>query len=720
MKTTEKETAASPSLGTMSPGNGRLIDEGLIHFEASMAGLAERYARGETSHTIHVWWARRPHTAMRALVFASLSKSVDENSFDLLSRLCADTGSEERVLEKAREQLRREYRGAPTVLDMFGGGGTIGLEALRLGAKAVSIDANELAVFLQKSNLVYSQSLDTGDRIALLEDSGTRVLRQLERDTAEIFPLRSSAAFDETESVSGYLWSYSFKCSCGFRYLLSKRPWLSKKRNRNLALVIRSDAAQQTVCIEQVPEDHEQPLVWNGKARITICPKCSRENEIGVQLCQDELLVEITSKRGDGKEFALARKDACPPSAVLEALEAKTLRSLKMPLPTSVLPAWSGIVNPALYGINTHAEFLNRRQRVVLLLLIKALRDEYQRLLKARGDVAARFTIGSLSSLVDQLIDWNCRLSMWIPQNEQTGRAFCGPGIAMLWDYVETDPVGSGPGNLWSKLKRTIAGVASIGKLPESADIRHAVAQKLPFEAESFDAIVTDPPYYDNLYYSVLADFFYAWKRMLFRDIVPELFKPVSCSSADELVASAHRSGGADQAHQDYCGQLALAVSEASRVLKTSGVFTFVYSHSSVRGWEAMVRAFRSSFLIISSVQPLSIERRQRPRAMTSEAVNTCIAFVARKSKRQKRGMRPKELLDGLRGVLKGTFADGLLEAGWNPADVALAVYAHGVAMLANVGNLVGDSTDSDVLVLMESVVQERFADFRIQKRGAI
>ena len=91
--------------------------------------------------------------------------------------------------------------------------------------------------------------------------------------------------------------------------------------------------------------------------------------------------------------------------------------------PKVELPVWSGIVNPALYGIKTHADFLNRRQRMLLVYLIKELIEEYNRL-SANDEIMAKFVIGVLASLIDQVVDWNCRMSMWIGGNEQVGRAF--------------------------------------------------------------------------------------------------------------------------------------------------------------------------------------------------------------------------------------------------------------------------------------------------------
>jgi putative DNA methylase len=289
----------------------------------------------------------------------------------------------------------------------------------------------------------------------------------------------------------------------------------------------------------------------------------------------------------------------------------------------------------------------------------------------------------------------------------------------MLWDYTETDPLLSGPANLWAKLDRIVAGAGSIGRFQQKCEVRQAYAQSLPFADNYFDAIVTDPPYYDNIYYNVLADFFYSWKRLLLRFVEPELFASSTTDSSRELVASKFRSASQEQAHEDYCAELSLALNEAERVLKPSGVFSFVYSHSSLRGWEAIVRAFRQTRFRVTSVQPLSIERKQRPRAMTSEAVNTCITFVSHKSNGPKTNVSIEAIESKMREVAE-TLYEQLLGVNWSLEDTALAMFANGVAMLANVQKVRGVADNFAALRAIEKVVREYAPSFSIKDRKSL
>ena len=717
----EHAPAASPELAALPPlAAPRLIDDGLLHFEASAAGLIERYCSGQTSHTVHVWWARRPHSAMRALVFASLCKTRDPASLALLAKLCAVTQPEPHILATVQKLLESQYGGSPKVLDMFGGGGTIPWECLALGASAHSLDSNELSVFLQRCNLVYSQEAMPDDVSSFLHAAGTRVLKQLHKSTAPLFPSRHPdlSGVTSDSNITTYLWTYSTSCKkCHFRFYLTRRPWLSKKRGRNLGLRFLEDGNRQRLTIAQLDSSQRPPSAWVGRRRSVICPQCGHTWEkVSVADCRDELVADVWRTR-QGKEFTAPTAASAPSPASIRTLEVEVLHALGIALPDSHLPKWSGIVNPALYGIETHADFLNPRQRLVLLLLLKALRDEYHSLLSQHPTHVAKYVIGQLSSLVDQLVDWNCRLSMWIPQNEQVGRAFCGPGVPMLWDYAETDPVMRGPSNLWKKLDRIAAGVQFVRQHNRPADVRHGHAQDLPFPDDSFDAVVTDPPYYDNIYYTVLADFFYAWKRILLAEIEPALFARPHTDASAELVASTFRNGSTEAAHSMYCDHLIRAVREAARVTTPSGVLSFIYGHSSFNGWEALVRAFRASPFVVTSVQPLSIERKHRPRAIGSVAVNTCIVFVARKSDTPKSLHAPDALATQVAAIRDGPFANHLAQAGWQDADIAMAVFAHGVGLLANSAACQDDIAAMAQLV---GVVQQRFPAFKIARRASL
>lgn len=706
------EDRQSPEISARGIGQRRLIDEGMMHYEASLAGLSERYSRGKTSHTIHVWWARRPHSAMRGLAFASLCKDTSSAAVRTMAALGAQPVPTKEIVARAANMLTAQYSSAPKVLDMFGGGGTIPFEACRLGAETHACDVNELSCFVQKCMLEYSRTFDAGELPANIKDSGERILNQVKTESRALYPMRGSNIF-------GYFWTYSIECQqCGFRFFLSKRRWLSKKKGRNLALVFDNKKEDQSVSIEDLGDKSGRLSTAMGRSKAT-CPECGSLHEnLSIIHCRDELVGLVGLNRSTGKHFLLPLDEALPEDGLLSQIETSVLEELGIDLPKSELPEWSGVVNPALYGMKTHSDFVNPRQRVVLLLLIKALREEYARLNQQKGETRAKCVIGFLAGLIDQVVDWNCRLSMWISQNEQVGRAFSGPGVPMLWDYVETDQLLSGPANLWSKLDRIVKATRSFPQFRAKARVVRAPAQNLPYGDETFDAIVTDPPYYDNIYYSILSDFFYAWKRPVLEILEPDSGWAKTTDFSNELVASSNRSGSAKKAHEDYCHELSKALLEAERVLKPDGVFSFIYSHNSLLGWEAIIRAYRATDFKITSAQPLSIERRQRPRSMTSEAKNTCIAFVARRCGQERNAISLPQLRADLKERFEG-FGQQLVSLGWKEDDAGLAVFANCVGEIANASCVEG-LKGVDALKAIADLVQENLPDFRLTDRGSL
>lgn len=693
----------------------RLVDTGMLHYEASVAGFNERYRRGETSHTIHVWWARRPHSAMRSLVFASVCKDTTSEAVQTMADLAML--NDVQTLEKAQHHICNGYEEKPKVLDMFGGGGTIPFESKRLGLDTYSIDSNQLSVFIQKCNMLYAEQIDMKNAEKCVKETGIRILNNVKQKTEWLYPLRKLSQ----EKVFGYLWSYSTVCSeCGYRFYLIKRPWLSKKKGKRLSFIGEHTDSSEIIKIKELSQSESYETAWGKGMGIVHCPKCSNRNEkIDITECEDVLLATISTRDSSGKEFSTLIEGSLPNIKDIDKAEKQLLMESGIELPISELPLWSGIVNPAIYGIKTHSDFLNRRQRLLLLYLINELITEYNRL-KLDDEIMAKFVIGVLSSLIDQVVDWNCRLSMWIPQNEQVGRGFCGPGIAMLWDYAETDQLLRGPANLWDKLNRILKGIKSFEHSKGNISVEHAHAQRLPYADNFFDAIITDPPYYDNIYYSILADFFYAWKKPLLEKVEPDLFKADITDYKYELVASARRAGDTQAAHESYCVELKKAFNEAARVIKDNGVFSFIYSHSSVNGWDAIIQSYRHSPFFITSVQPLSIERKGRPRAFMSEAVNTCVTFVARKSSQKRIEISLDELLQKTLDIVENFGKPLIVKSGWCEADAALATLAYTIGIIANASKVNDALDDKQAIITISKVIKQHFPSFTIKTRDSL
>jgi len=669
----------------------------------SAQGLGERYQRGATAHAIHVWWARRPFSSMRQLVQTAIAG--------------ADDG--------------RDRDAPPRVLDPFAGGATIPLAAAQLGCEAHSSDLNELSVFVQRALLGVARAW-RGDAAAwqdALRAYGTRVLDALAAATAPLFPQRGAGA--DGLRPTQYLWTYRTTCAaCGYQPLLTRRQTLARRRGRPTLRLALEDAGASARFATTTDADAGDALsVWGAGRRKARCPKCSAALSTAVDGAQEVLAAVVLAAANNGKRYHVpAEAEAAlwaPPTALARPDDAR--------VPRSEFPQLSGVVNPPLHGIRSHADLFNGRQARVCLALADALGASHCEACGALGRERADALFRVLAALIDQLVDWNSRLTMWIPQNEQVGRAFCGPGIAMLWDYVETDPVAGGPAGLHGKLDRIIRASTELAELPGGragavgAGARRADATALPWPDEFFDAVVTDPPYYDNILYTPLADAFYAWKRPFLRTIDPDLFAADSTTGSGELVCSRLQQGAGAHAH--YVARLGTALAEMERVLRPGGSVALVFSHSSLAPWEALRDAFRATGLRVEAVHPLNVERPQRPRAMNAAAVNTCMVFVARKGD----GARPLAAVDAARSELLALAEDrggaALRARGWHDADIGLTLFARGIGHLCNLrppatvvptDNADPGDPERELLREFAAAISERYPGFRLRERRSL
>lgn len=696
----------SDEFGRTQAGRRHLIQEQLAFELLSHSGVEERYQRGKTPHTIFTWWARRPFAAMRGVLAATLAESPRH-----ATALVAFRKNSERSLELGEPDT------SARVLDMFAGGGTIPLEAASMGADAYALDNNELAHFIQLALLKFSQ-MDS--RLPdLVTQHGRDLLEALTKETAKFFPLR-----ERKVAPVAYFWSRSVRCpECNSELSLQKRPWLSKKKGKWVHIERRPDASTQTFTISLVRgvEETRSESAWSGA--VIQCPFCSHvieRSEIDVVLgdCGFDELTSICLSNGRGKDYVLAGLEAVPSTRWLEEQIAADLDQLKHSMPQLELPCWSGIVNPSLYGIHSAPDLFALRQLAVLIRLCRLLREKYEQLVRLLGDEHALAVTVFLSGLIDQLVDWNSRLCMWIPQNEQVGRALSGPGIPMMWDFVETDPLQKGPANLWDKLDRIVAGLRSIPEMRREPNVIHGDARRLPFEANFFDAVVTDPPYFDNVFYSVLADCIYVWKRLIFRDLLPNVFASEKTDEESELSASKHRHGSSNAAEEFYASGMTAAFKEARRVLREDGVLVLIFAHSSIGGWTSIVDAFRSSEFPLQAAWPLQMERKHRPRGMRSEAVNVSFALVASKG----------ELVEDVEWrVLSESVEEGLAERrakceqlGLSGGDLGHAIFGSLVQRFALSKSIKdGDRTVStrEALTWLASRVEQEIPNFKIARR---
>jgi putative DNA methylase len=169
-------------------------------------------------------------------------------------------------------------------------------------------------------------------------------------------------------------------------------------------------------------------------------------------------------------------------------------------------------------------------------------------------------------------------------------------------------------------------------------NVLQASATQLPYPDNYFDAVFTDPPYYDNINYAELSDFFYVWLKRILGDLYPELFSTPLVPKTKEIVANPLRQGNKDKAKNFFESNLKKSFQEIYRVLKPDGIVIIVYTHKSTSGWETVLNALLDSNLVVTATWPIDTEMKARLNAKENASLASSIYIVCRKIKKQETG----------------------------------------------------------------------------------
>src|SRR5208282_730191 len=253
--------------------------------------------------------------------------------------------------------------------------------------------------------------------------------------------------------------------------------------------------------------------------------------------------------------------------------------------------------------------------------------------LTATSPEHAKATVTLLAAMVDKLADFDSTQCMW---NYTGGRgvknSFPRQGVPMAWDFAETNPFNPAGASWISILEDTPAAVEMLTSVDLFGAVTRGSAASIAQPDGYFDAVITDPPYYDNVSYANLSDFFFVWLKRTVGHLYPEHFTGNGTPKKSEAVSDASRhEGDQTRAKTAYEDMMSRALGEAVRVLKPGGIFTIVYAHKTTLGWSTLVDALRRSGCEVVEAWPLDTERGARMIAVGSAALASSIFLVARK-----------------------------------------------------------------------------------------
>lgn len=729
----------------------RLIEVDLPIKRISAHARREKSIRHGHISTLHIWWARRPLAACRAVLCAALwpdpadalcpQKFRDDacrliNAFaanaasnKALAQSCShDTWKKWQALSKvdggldsrkdphwnvlrfalldfiadfanwdnstvkeyletsraltqsAHEALGGISGSRPLVMDPFAGGGSIPLEALRVGADAFASDLNPVSVLINKVVLDYIPKY--GQRLAdETRKWGEWIRREAEEELAQFYPRDSDGS-----TPIAYLWARTIQCEgpgCGAKVPLIRSLWLAKKSNRCVALQLVPNPTAKRVDFQIIVKQHEGWVDHANAAAIIKTPQFEgtvRRGSVTCPCCGYTTPVarvreQFKTRRGgsdDPQPMCVLTLSADGEKRVFRAptcADAETLARAKAEIerrerehkgPLSLVPDEVISLNEIrrisvpIYGMMRWGDLFSPRQKLAFVTLTRLLSQVGEKVSSNCPDLEfAKAVQAGLGCVLSKVLDRNTALGRWEPNVQCSQQVFGRQAIAMVWDFGEpailADCAGSWPSllDVWLHGLANIIGAFTSISERSSVHIEAASAAAHPLPDDSADALVTDPPYYDAVPYSHLSDFFYVWQRRHLLRLFPGFFTaPLVAKDQEIVVDRPHELSTSTHDIAFYERELTRAFSEGRRIVRPGGIGTIVFASKTTASWEAILKAIVDAGWIITGSWPIDTEMETRMNAMGTATLASSVHIVVRPRENSDGSVRTDEIGD--------------------------------------------------------------------------
>ena len=628
---------------------------------------------------VHYWPARRPTTASRAAIYAALtpaptSDDEREEAAAFVARLAAYEPSDAVIVE-ASEQIRAMHDGQPPkVLDLFAGGGAIPLEAARLGCESHALDYSPVAHLIELCTLVYPQTF--GGKLADdFEHWSSVVLDRMREDVGDLYPAIPMVAESDDAVASqmalfgdytsdlissvreatlvACIWARTVPCrrpGCTAPVPLVRQAWLRKKGGAVAAVPRIEDGNRLCWDIVSGKSTDEVSLhtgqTGAGQATCVACdtPAPTKHvKEMATTGRMGESLAAVVGafppKRSESKKrpkLFLAPSSTPPPDEdVCISRLARVIQEASIaPLDEEMNTTDTTTVAGRGYGIALWRDLFTPRQLLVLFTLVKHIRQARAEMLdEGMAEDRARALTTYFAMAFGRFVMAFNKFTRWAPRLQITmGALGDRQALKMVYDYSEINFLAETQGCLPFALDREAFCIRKLAKVQNPSIVTRGNAEKLYYDDETFDAVVTDPPYYSSIYYADLSAFFYVWLKRLVGDLYPEHFTLPAPPKRREAVAQPSQHGGdAKKATAHYQDMMQRSFAEARRVLKPGAPLVCVYAHRTTEGWATLISALVDAGLTVTEAWPLQTESRGRVNARGAAVLSDSIFFVARR-----------------------------------------------------------------------------------------
>ena len=712
----------------------RLIEDALPIAAINAVAQREKIGHAATHpRKLHLWWARRPLAAARAAVYAALvpaegrGRSPQEEAafFDTLCRW----GAPESAIRRARNEVIQANGGiAPKVVDMFAGGGAIPLEAARLGCDVTAIELNPVAHLIERMMLEFPQRYP--GLAADVRQWGTVWADRAWQQLADLYPPVDPGNGQQTLGGDGddgrrplvYLWTRAVRCPNPalpeHRVDLVRQTWLARKRGRIVALRPVVNRASLAVTYEVVEASSTDALGFDptdgskrGQATCRVCGATVPGDYIKAEgraghISIVPLAAAVLKSSGRGRQYLPVGTYPLPNDETC----IKRLSELPVDAPNESLPpALTGGMCTA-YGLTQFRDLFTPRQLVTLCTFTAGIRVVYEQIVAKGVDPDRAKAIASCLALaLDRALIRNNSLCGWDVGNESTMQSYARQALPMVWDFAEMNPFGGAAGDIFEYVENSAEILDALERVPGAAVIRGS-ATSLPLNNGSLDAVITDPPYYDNISYADLSDFFYVWLKRSVGFLYPDDLGGQLTPKRNEAVVAPHRHDGhKDEARAFYERMMAGAFSEAHRVLKPGALLVCIYAHKTTLGWATLVDALRTAGFTITEAWPLHTEMTSALKADVA-ALASSIFLVGRKRDPDAGTGSEADVMGELDSIITERLAR-LTEAGITGSDLVIATVGAGLRAFTRYESVEQDNGDLLSAERFLTVVQGRVLD---------